>query len=388
MNKRLNVLFLSSWYPCRSNLYNGNFVQRHAEAVAIYASVHVLFACSDKNLKSVETEHFVKNGVDTHIIYYPKIKSKIPLLDNMLKYIYLKKLYLKNYIKLKNTIGKIDIIHINVIYPIGLIARYLKRKFNIPYVITEHWTGYLPQNQGKLSSFVKQQSRKIVSAASVVMPVSDNLQKSMQELGFKADYNLIPNVVDTKLFGLKEEAYKPLRFIHVSTLIDKHKNISGILHTIKQLSKKRKDFTFTIIGDGDIKPHIRYAEQLEIPKEIITFEGAKPIEKIAEAMQKSDIFVLFSNYENLPCVISEAHSCGLPVISTNVGGISEMIDDLNGILISVKDENTLLEKMEHMLNEFDSYKPDKIRKKAIKRYAYDKVGKQIVAVYNKVLKIN
>ena len=388
MNKRLNILFLSSWYPCRTDLYNGNFVQRHAESVAIHANVYVLFAYSDERLKSVETEHFVKNGVDTCIIYYPKIKNKIPAFDNVLKYIYLKKLFLKSYIELRNTIGQIDVIHVNVTYPIGLIALYLKRKFKIPYVITEHWTGYLPQNRDKLSPLVKQQSKKIISGASVVMPVSDNLRKSMQELGFKANYQVIPNVVDTKLFGIKEVFHKPLGFIHVSTLIDKHKNISGILRTIKRLSKKGKDFTFTIIGDGDLKPHIRYAEQLEIPKEIITFEGAKPIEKIAEAMQKSDVFVLFSNYENLPCVISEAHSCGLPVISTDVGGVHEMIDDLNGILVSVKNENTLLEKMEHMLNHFNTYNTNEIRRKATERYAYDKVGKQMVAVYNKVLKIN
>lgn len=386
MQDRLNILFLSSWYPCRNDLYNGNFVERHAESVATYANVYVIHVCSDEDIKSIETVGFVKNGVNTKISYYPKIKSENLLLDKMRKYIYLKGFYRKAFIELKNTIGKIDIIHVNVVYPIGLIAGYLKRKFKIPYVITEHWTGYLPQSRENLSFFVKKQSKRIISGSSAVFPVSESLQKSMQKLGFKANYHVIANVVDTKLFKLKDLKQNKLRFIHISTLNDKHKNVSGVLRTIKRLSDKRSDFVFTIIGDGELHPHIEYAGQLGIPEELVKFEGEKPIEGIAKVMQKNDVFILFSNYENLPCVISEAHCTGLPVISTDVGGVNEMIDDSNGLLVPTKDENALLEKMDYMIDHFNRYDVNKIREKAMARYAYEKVGKQIVGEYKKVLK--
>ena len=386
MSKRLNVLFLSSWYPCRKDLFNGNFVERHAESVAIYTNVFVIYACSDGNAKTIETESYIKNGVDTRIIYFPQIKNRIPLLANWFKYFYLRKLYLEKIIELKKSIGRVDIIHANVIYPVGLIAIYLKKRFKIPYIITEHWTGYLTQNRSKLSFSVKKLSKYIVSNASAVLPVSDNLKKSMQALGFVAKYRIIPNVVNTELFSIKEAWQKPLRFIHISTLSDKHKNISGILRTVKRLTEKRTDFIFSIIGDGNIEPHIRYSKELNIPKGIITFKGATPIEGIAQAMRVNDVFVLFSNYENLPCVISEAHCSGMPVISTNVGGVCEMIDESNGILIPEKDENALLEKMNYILNNYSNYNTFDIRKKAIEKYAYNKVGQQIISVYQEVLK--
>ena len=53
----------------------------------------------------------------------------------------------------------------------------------------------------------------------------------------------------------------------------------------------------------------------------VSFEGPATAEEVATAMRRADAFVLFRRYENLPCVILEAWSTGLPVIATEVGGV-------------------------------------------------------------------
>ncbi len=382
--KKLNILFLSSWYPCKNNPFRGNFVERHAVSVSKYVNVFVLHVCSDDSIKDVLIERLNDKGIQEIKIYYPKIKSKVPFFATLKKIIKIQKLYSK---AIKSCLKEgitFDLIHFNVTLPLGLIAYRLSKKLSIPYVITEHWTGFLPGKVEGLSHFNLLLAKITARKASLILPVSENLKKSMQSAGIKGTYKVVYNVVDTDVFKLKGVLTKRIRFLHVSTLKDEHKNISGILRTVKRLREIRQDFEMVIVGDGDVNPHIKYAKELGI-LDILKIEGAKPISEIAEIMMDSDVFILFSNYENLPCVISEALCCGLPVVSTDVGGINEMIDNSNGILINSKDEDSLYRSMLYVLNNYTEYDSTKIREDAINKYGYDKVGRQFFEIYNDVL---
>jgi len=93
--KKLHILFLSSWYPTRVSPTRGDFVQRHAEAVATLHKVTVVHIISDKSLRGkIEFSEFKKNKITTKIIYIPYTKNRI------FKFI----LFFKTYIK---TIKKI-----------------------------------------------------------------------------------------------------------------------------------------------------------------------------------------------------------------------------------------------------------------------------------------
>lgn len=139
MNSEIKVLFISSWYPCRVTPTNGNFIQRHAEAVARYCNTASLFVISDSNVKSgYEITEETVNGVYTVIVYYPKTKSI--LFSFLKKYVNYKKAFLLGYEKIETHFGKPDVLHGNVILPAGLIVRKLSEKFDIPLHLTEHWT--------------------------------------------------------------------------------------------------------------------------------------------------------------------------------------------------------------------------------------------------------
>jgi glycosyltransferase involved in cell wall biosynthesis len=150
----------------------------------------------------------------------------------------------------------------------------------------------------------------------------------------------------------------------------------------------RNDFEVLIVGDGDIAPHQALAEELGIREDLIEFKGKQPIESIAQLMQQSDAFLLFSNYENLPCVIIEAHASGLPVLSTDVGGISEMINADNGILIAKGDEDSLVKELGNMLDNLNKYDRENIRDEAISKYSYPVIGKQFAEIYSEIIQQN
>jgi glycosyltransferase involved in cell wall biosynthesis len=383
--QKKRVLFLASWYPSKIHPTLGNFVQRHAEAANEYSEITSLYITSSDEIEKLTIEQDVVNEVSTFIAYYPKVKQNIPFFSNLIKY----RAYLNAAKQAFSLIAKdFDLVHLNVTYPAGIFALYLKRRFDIPYLITEHWTAFLPISDYRFSRTEKYFIKKITANASLICPVSKDLKINMERFGVKNRFKVIPNVVNTNNFiANTNEASKDkcLRILHLSHLDDEHKNISGILNMVKSLSYKRTDFVVTIAGDGDITPYEKKAQLLNIPSEVLQFDTEKTTVEVAELMKESDIFLLFSNYENLPVVISEALVMGIPVISSDVGGISEMIDSSNGVLVKAKDEVALENSLNSMLDNYKSYNTNNISVEAIKKYGIAEVGKQINDTYDAIL---
>ena len=73
-------------------------------------------------------------------------------------------------------------------------------------------------------------------------------------------------------------------------------------------------------------------KQLNIEKHIV-FHGTLEAKEIAALLKEADLFVLTSRFENLPCVLIESISAGVPIVSTNVGGIKEIVHPAYGQLV-------------------------------------------------------
>ncbi len=360
--KKLHILFLNSWYPSLVLPQNGDFIQRHAEAVALKHQITVIHVVTDPTVSKTEiTDHQI-NEVRTLIAYVrPKGLGFLKLLQ-----------FAQTYFTLLEMVEPFDLIHVNRIYPAGLIGLFIKYKYKKPLLLSEHFTGYLDERAGDLSKMEKKLTAFICSSADHITTVSENLNRSMQQLGFKNTYSVVPNVVDTALFkplGKKSELF---HILHISNMLDQHKNVSGILRVIKRLEMEKVKFRFIMVGEGSAQyePLIR---ELGIHKESIVLKEQIPHNEIPAYLQAADLFVLFSNYENLPCVILEAFSCGVPVISTDTGGIAEFFPEYFGRLIPVKDEEALFYAI---LDQMKGPAPDPIK---LHNYAIANFDKMVIA---------
>lgn len=392
----MNILFLSSWYPNRVMPTLGNFVQKHAEAVALTENVCALFVCSDANCKEkFEITEQVINGVYTVNVYYKKVEHGIPLLSQLQKANRYFKAHKLGLALIDKKMKQIDVVHHNILYPAGIFALWLKRKRNIPYIITENWTGYLPSKNIKLDWLQRFLSKKIAKNAAVITPVSLDLKKAMISHGFESRYEIVYNVMDTKFFFPAEKKQnesesgerKKIKFVHISTLDDAHKNISGMLRVAKELSKQQSFFEIWFIGDGDTAPHIKTAQELGIYNSFAFFDGTKTTKEVAEIMRNADCFVMFSNYENLPCVIVEALASGIPVVSSTAGGIPEHITEDLGLLVAPLDENALLASLNKAIVNIrvGKYKASELKAYATENFSYENVGRKFVEIYRKIL---
>lgn len=390
--KQLNILFLSSWYPNRVMPTLGNFVQRHAEAVALNSNVAALFVCPDRNCKQkFETIESTINNVFTVNVYYKKVEHNIPVVSQFQKATRYIIAHFKGLSIVKKRFGKIDLVHHNILYPAGIIAWYLKKFRTIPYITTENWTGYLPSDGAYRGFFRKIITKKIANNSSYLTPVSLDLQTAMKSHGFNANYEIVPNVVDVNLFRPQDEKIKNsiTRIIHISTLDDPQKNISGILRSAKKLVEKNPDFELHIIGDNPERKILeKLAEDLGLLNKQVFFLGLKLKAELAALLRQADFFVLFSNYENLPCVLIESLASGVPVIASSAGGTPKHISPKLGIIIEPKDEKGFTNAMEWMLDNHSTFDVNYLRTYALEHFSNEKVAEQFQQIYLKVLNKN
>lgn len=371
----MKILFISSWFPNKLEPTNGNFVQRHAEAVALKHDVEILHTIGDFNQK--ETFVFddkIINGIRTLVVYYKNSKNPI---QNFLRRM---KAYKMGFSKMQ----KPELVHGNVLHNNMLFAVYLKKKYKIPFVISEHWTALQEENLGRTSANIKRIAKFIAKHADYIFPVSENLKNSLKMLGIKTPMKVISNVVNTDIFQIRQtDGNESTKFLHVSSLIPR-KRPDKIIETVHQLKVNGYDVSLEIGGDGDTATLRRLIQKLNAEEYISIFDEIS-YEEVAEKMQTSDCFILFSDNETQGCVILESYACGKPVIATSVGGVPEFIKPGLGILIEKANEKELYQSMQNFIeNKITFNKPEVLRNFVIGNFSKDIISNQFTEVYIKI----
>lgn len=386
-----HILFLARWYPNRHDPMPGLFIQRHALSVTPWfdvstLSVHLDFARDIPVYELVTQQHEALREVR---VYYRAMQSRCKWLNALVNNFRFSKAHFLGYRLIAKLHGHPALIHVNVLTRCGLVALWLKITKSIPYVITEHWTRYLP-GMGNFKGRLRQSlTRMVAKRAEAILPVTLNLQNAMCQWGLtNPNYRVIPNVVDTQMFrptgNLSPDPIKTI--LHVSCFEDKQKNIRGLLRTLKQLQNVRCDWRAILVGEGIHWEILKdFAQELNFKEGSIEFTGLKENEELAKLMQEADFQVLFSRYENLPVVIPESFACGVPFVSTDVGGIREHLLPSLGRLVPSEDESALLAALDGMLDDCRNFHKQDIRHYALSHFSKEVIGNEIKEVYNKVI---
>ncbi|HRS05616.1 MAG TPA: glycosyltransferase [Candidatus Ratteibacteria bacterium] len=389
---RYKILFLVSAYPTKNHPVKGIFIKRHAEAIAKFCDVIVLYITEDSHLrnKTYELNYSVENGIPTVRVYHRNIK-KLPIIYGLQKdliYIIAARIGFKT---IKKRFGKPDIVHANIIEPAGKIAIILKFLHKIPFLITEHSSSFLPAcgKYKRTQTLQKFFTKLVVKNAEAVITVSSALKNAMLSLGLKNQYFVVPNVVEVNTTStIHRLKTRKKKILHISLILERSKNITGILKSLYNVihNRKRDDFELHIIGEGKDTEKIKNLSiQLNLYNRYVFFEGMKHPEDVYQYLQEADFLITNSNYETFSVVTAEALACGIPVIATKCGGPEDFVTEETGILIEPGNEKQLGDAIIYMLDNSDKYEKRKLMEYANKRFNSFTVGRQFYEIYEKIL---
>ena len=279
--------------------------------------------------------------------------------------------------------------HVQIAMKAGIIALWMKKKFGVPYVITEQWTIYNSNAKDayeKRNFVFKNFTKKIFSNASLFISVSKNLVETISKKITPLPFTIVYNVVNTNYFFYTEKKHQQFTFVHASTL-GEQKNPEAIIDAFISFNKKYPATKLLLIGEAPCALH-EYVNQKKLSTNNIEFTGFIPYEKFGAIVQQCHASVLFSRRENMPCVVAEALCCGLPVITSNAGGTAEVIHENNGIVVYDYTTDALNKAMICLYENYNNYDRRKIADESASKFAYSVIGKQIFYAYQSLLKNN
>lgn len=165
---------------------------------------------------------------------------------------------------------------------------------------------------------------------SIVVP-SEYLVRVFGEFGLKA--TAIYNLIDTSKFRFRERA--PLRPVFLSNRnLESHYGVDRVLRAFAIVQQAIPHATLTVAGDGSQRPALKALAQ-DLNLQNTQFTGQIAPAGIADVYDAADIFLNGSEIDNQPLSILEAFSCGLPVVTTDAGGIPDIVEDRRtGMVVS------------------------------------------------------
>lgn len=264
---------------------------------------------------------------------------------------------------------KLDVIHTNTEFAIGMFGRIMAHELFIPVVHTYHtiyedYTHYIKKyisSEKRAKQFVKQFSKFSVRGAEELIVPTEKVADLMRHYGVKPDINVIPTGIDLRRFEARDTSVQKKRLkamlgiptdnrvvLYLGRVSDE-KNIDEIMQYLNHYMDLHDNITFLVVGDGPQKTSLeRQAKTLKHRKQMV-FAGARPWDEITHYYQIADVFVSGSTSETQGLTYIEALASGLPVVARKdpcLDGV--LFEGENGY--EFVDENTFTMGLDAVLN--------------------------------------
>lgn len=322
-----------------------------------------------------------KDDVDGLTVYRIEALYRRPPqnLKNHISWVKAGLLCFEEYIKKE---GRPDVIHAhNAVYA-GLLAAEINRKYNLPFVLTEHSSIYA---LGEADDSVKARAGEAYAKAKGLFAVSESFAGYLNKLYRFNRFRCLPNVLDQRL---ENHPFQPVQkegggftFLHVASLIDV-KDQNTLLNAFKKLTVKREAVQLWIGGGGELEDALKAQVQSLGLQDCVTFLGLLNREEVISRLQACDAFVLSSKYETFGVVVIEAMLFGKPVIVTKVGVGQDIVNEKTGYVVETGNATQLAEAMLKMSLNKGAYDANFIRRYVIDNFGKDAFLSQIETVYN------
>jgi len=366
------ILMIPSWYPNRENSHAGIFIKKHIQIISKFIECYTLFVLPTDNIRAFKIE--VEKQPSAEIIYFGTTKSA---LVNTISY------FLINVIKISAIIlkkGRPKFVHNHVVFPSGFVALLVAKLLNVRLIISEHWSGYLIEDNRlqDLSIKIQRGIRYILSSAYKIGLVSNFMKDRLVESQLCTEEKVVitPNKIELNNFiPVQRELGEEIKVLTICNLSDFEKNISGMIEAINNLNQNKSiNIKLQIIGEGKDEVKLKkLANEYELLNTKIFFLGKIENRLLTNYYRDCDFYILNSNFETLNISTIEALMHGLPVVASKCGGPKDYLNDQNSVQVNTRDTNDLVRGIKEMLLKYNDY-----NREMIKVNIENKYGEKIV----------
>jgi teichuronic acid biosynthesis glycosyltransferase TuaC len=232
------------------------------------------------------------------------------------------------------------------LYPVGYAAVAAAEQLGVPAVVVGRGSDVCCVD----GIVLRELTRRTLSQASYVITVSEELRRRAIQLGARPSQSkAVPNGCDLSVFYPTAKAHSRAHFglpesaeliLFVGRLVPS-KGVRELLAAFEGLAAKRKSLYLVLAGEGNLESEIVAFLQRTGLRDRLRVVGPCPPVQIAQWINAADLVCLPSYSEGCPNTIIEALACGRPVVSTAVGGVAELVNSQNGILVDPGDAQAL-----------------------------------------------
>jgi glycosyltransferase involved in cell wall biosynthesis len=379
----MHVLLIPISYPNSYNQQSHVFFKEQARAlslsgieVGVLAIIPISFqqAWRQKRFNMGMCE-YIQDGVRVYRYQFPAI-PKMWRINSWLRTRLGKQLF-KKYRKKH---GAPDILHVHVSLG-GKLALWIYQRYQIPYVVTEHYTSFV---KDRMLAWQVNLAQEVFTHSKNNIAVSNEF-KSRLEQDYIAKFVYIPNIVDTNFFVSNQKAasgHAAKNFLNIGNL-KPQKSQDILIRAFAHSFQNRSDIKLVIAGSGPEYSRLKKLVSSLGMQEQISFYGQADRDEVLRLMQESDCFVLSSTFETFGVVVIEAMSCGLPVIATRSGGPeSIIINDQLGILCDIN-ESQLGDALIRIVSM--KYDQEYIRNYAVSHFSSNIIAARLTVLYKQVI---
>jgi glycosyltransferase involved in cell wall biosynthesis len=224
---------------------------------------------------------------------------------------------------------------------------WLLRRSRKPYILTMHG--------GKLPDFARRSPKRVhrlLNSAAFVSTPSRYLLEQMSP--YRCDLQLVPNPLNLGFYKFRLRTQPQAKLIWLRAFHEVY-NPSQAPKVLASLIADFPEIHLAMIGpdkgDGSLQRTQEEAGRLGVLNQI-SFVGSIPKSHVSEWINSGDIFLNTTSVDNTPVTILEAMACGLPVISTNAGGIPYLLEnDYNALLVPRDDPDAMAAAVRRVLTE-------------------------------------
>jgi len=277
--------------------------------------------------------------------------------------------------------GTPDLVQAHGALNAGVAAWAIRRRWGIPYVLTEHSTAFA---QGRLRSWERDLVRRVIEGAQHCLAVSPQLATLLSEQYPGSSWRYLPNPLGeafpaAAVAVTRRAADEPFTFVSVARL-SPEKGHARLIEAFAEAFRGAPGIRLRLAGEGPMRGEL---ERLCAARGVagqVDFLGLLPSETVRDELLAADAFVLASDVETFGVAVIEALACGRPVIVTASGGPDHMVTPANGMLIPPGDPAALRKALIRMRQAAGDYDRMAIRAEALSLYGPEAFARRFAEI--------